>query len=235
MGYVDTNLAREVVRLTGWKDKVFARRYQHVVISNEAEAQVERLKYTLANGVKEGLVGRVLEWPGVHSAGALLAGRSLEGTWFDRTKEYAARMRGESFQTRDFTETETVVFEQLPCWKHLSPQAYRQRIGGLIAEIESEAAADRAQTGCKPLGPKAILRQKPTDQPVKTKKSPAPLFHALRRTARKALYEAYSWFVAAFRTAAEKLQQEDQTAAFPEGSFPPHLPFVRAVLAGVAG
>ena len=54
-------------------------------------------------------MGRVLDWPG-----------SLEGTWFDRTKEYAARMRGESFQARDFAETETVVFEQLPCWKHLS-------------------------------------------------------------------------------------------------------------------
>ena len=154
MGYVDTNLAREVVRLTGWKDKVFARRYQHVVISDEAEAQVERLRYTLANGVKEGLVGRVLEWPGVHSAGALLEGRDLEGTWFDRTKEYAAKVRGESFQALDFAETETVVFEQLPCWKHLSPQAYQQRIGGLIAEIESEAAAERAQTGLKPLGAK---------------------------------------------------------------------------------
>ena len=124
---------------------------------------------------------------------------------------------------------------QLPCWTHLSSQAYQQRIRGLIDEIESEAAADRAQTGREPLGPKVILRQKPTDQPVKTKKSPAPLFHAFRRKVRKALYEAYGWFVAVFRTAAEKLQQGDRTAEFPEGSFPPHLPFVRAGLAGATG
>ena len=37
-----------------------------------------------------------------------------------------------------------------------------------IAEIEAEAAAEREQTGCQPLGLKTILRQKPTDQPVKT-------------------------------------------------------------------
>jgi hypothetical protein len=41
---------------------------------------------------------------------------------------------------------------------------------------------------------------------VKTKKSAAPLFHAFRRKVRKELYEAYGWFVAAFREAADKLK-----------------------------
>ena len=61
---------------------------------------------------------------------------------------------------------------------------------------------------------------------VKTKKSAAPLFHAFRRKVRKELYEAYGWFVAAFREAADKLEAGDRTARFPTGSFPPHLPFV---------
>ena len=39
-------------------------------------------------------------------------------------------------------------------------------------------------------------------------------------------YEGFSWFVAAYRTAAEKLQKGDPAPRFPIGSFPPALPFV---------
>ncbi|HSJ74704.1 MAG TPA: hypothetical protein VK899_00705, partial [Gemmatimonadales bacterium] len=52
---------------------------------DEEAAQVDRLIYVLSNGVKEGLVARVEEWPGVHSAHALLTGEPLEGIWYDRT------------------------------------------------------------------------------------------------------------------------------------------------------
>ena len=43
---------------------------------------------------------------------------------------------------------------------------------------------------------------------------------------RRELYEGYAWFVATFRSAAEKLKAGDRTVAFPTGSFPPALPFV---------
>jgi hypothetical protein len=42
-----------------WPDKVWTRRYQSIVVSNEEMAQVERFRYLLSHGVKEGLVGRV--------------------------------------------------------------------------------------------------------------------------------------------------------------------------------
>jgi REP element-mobilizing transposase RayT len=48
MGYFLSKLAREVTRLTGWRDKVFARRYQAIPISEEEEAQVRRLVYILS-------------------------------------------------------------------------------------------------------------------------------------------------------------------------------------------
>ncbi|MEA2605230.1 MAG: hypothetical protein QOF89_6222 [Acidobacteriota bacterium] len=41
---------------------------------------------------------------------------------------------------------------------------------------------------------------------------PAPLVHAAAKAARKAFYDAYAWFVAAFRKAAEKLRQGDRNA-----------------------
>ena len=67
MGYFLSKLAREVSRLTGWRDKVFARRYQAIPISEEEAAQVERLLYILSNGCKEDLVERPQDWPGVPS------------------------------------------------------------------------------------------------------------------------------------------------------------------------
>ncbi|HEV7505078.1 MAG TPA: hypothetical protein VGS07_09220 [Thermoanaerobaculia bacterium] len=57
-------------------------------------------------------------------------------------------------------------------------------------------------------------------------RSPAPLVHAATKAVRKAFYDAYVWFVAAFREAAERLRLGDRNAPFPSGSFPPALPFV---------
>ena len=43
--------------------------------------------------------------------------------------------------------------------------------------------------------------------------------------------DADALFLAAYRDAAEQLQKGDLSVHFPEGSFPPALPFVRAELA----
>jgi hypothetical protein len=129
----------------------------------------------------------------------------------------------------------------LPIW--WSKQAAREQTGGSallgvvlgpadhelagpLLGIETAARQEREEKGLKPLGPKAILAQDPFDRPEQPKKSPAPLFHAVKREVRKALWEAYAWFVAAFREAAEKLRAGDLAPNFPIGSFPPPLPFV---------
>jgi len=227
MWYFQTNAAREVARLANWPDKVWSRRYEAIVISNEPAAQVDRLRYVLAQGVKEGLVGRVADWPGATMVRALMEDRPLRGTWFNRTREYAARLTRKPLDPRSYAEEETVTLSQLPCLRDLSPQAYRNVVAGLVQEIESEAAAERALTGCEPLGAGAILRQHPHTRPNRTEKSPAPRFHAASRRVRQELREAYGWFLVAFREAAESLKAGDRLARFPDGCFPPGLPFVR--------
>lgn len=66
----------------------------------------------------------------------------------------------------------------LPCWRQLTVEEYRGRIAELVEVIVGRAAARRSETGIEPLGPIAILRQHTFSQPIKTKKSPAPLVHA---------------------------------------------------------
>jgi len=122
---------------------------------------------------------------------------------------------------------ETVELSQLPCWRHLSQERYREMIAGLIQEIEADAAAERKRTGREPFGAAAILRQHPHTCPNKSKKSPAPRFHAATKAART-LRTAYGLFLAAFREGTERFKGGDRTARFPSGCFPPGLPFVRA-------
>ena len=119
-----------------------------------------------------------MEWPGVHAARALMEGKPLEGLWFDRTKEYGARRRGEEPERERFATRETVTLSPLPCWEHLSPEKQRELIAALIREIEEEAAAQREATGKTVLGRAAILKQQPHERPQRSKKSYAPLFHA---------------------------------------------------------
>jgi hypothetical protein len=228
MGYFNGNLAREVAHLTGWTDRIWARRYQAILVSGEEAAQVDRLTYILAQGVKENLVARVDEWPGVHSAHALRTGEPLEGIWHDRTFARSLRLRGQTPEPGQVEIRQTVVLSQLPCWKHLTPEAYRTRVAELIHQIEATAAAERVKKGLEPLGVEKILAKDPESRPETLDRSPAPFVHAATRKIRKELWEAYGWFLAAYREAADKLRNGDRNAAFPPGSFPPHLPFVPA-------
>jgi hypothetical protein len=226
MGYFLSKLGKEVGRLTGWKEKIFGRRYQAIPISDEEEAQIGRLRYCLAHGAKEDLVERPQDWPGVHCVRALLEGEVLEGLWFDRTQEYAARRRGEMFEPLQYATREVLELDPLPCWEHLTEEQRRSRTAALVEDIESETAARRKRTGAKPLGVAAVLAQNPLQRPKKTKKSPAPSFHAASKAVRRELRDAYAWFVAAYRAAAEKLRAGVRDVVFPRGSFPPALPFV---------
>jgi REP element-mobilizing transposase RayT len=232
MRYMDTNLALEINRLYDREGTVWGRRYQAILVSEEEAAQTGRLRYILAHGVKEGLIAHARDWPGVHTVREILAGEPIRGYWFDRTQEYAARNRGEDFGRMKYATVETFELTPLPCWAHLAPDVYRQRVADLVEEIESEAAAELAKSGRVPLGIDGILRQSHEARPIRSKKSPAPLYHAATRAVRRAFWEAYAMFVAAFREASERWKSGDRLALFPLGSFPPGLPFVTAAAVG---
>jgi hypothetical protein len=69
---------------------------------------------------------------------------------------------------------------------------------------------ERRRTGKPVLGVAAILAQDPQYRPAFLDRSPAPLFLAASESMWRTLYEAYAWFVAAFRDAAEKLRAGDR-------------------------
>lgn len=229
MEYLGGNLAREVGRLVGWREKFWARRYRAIVVSNEEEAQIERLAYLLAHGVKEGLVARPEAWPGVHSVRALRDGCVLEGTWFDRTAQYRARQAaklGREGEGQDpaasVRSSERVVLTALPCWSDLPESAVRSRIVAMVDAIVAQGRRD-GRTG-RPLGERAILKQHPHQRPPRPERSRALRFHAASGAMRAALHAAYVEFVLTFRDAAERLRRGDLRPRFPPGAFPPPFP-----------
>lgn len=229
MRHFNTNLSKEIGRLQDWRGTIFNRRYRAVPVSEEAEAQISRLRYLLSHGAKEGLVLTPAGWPGVNSVEALTAGLPLKGAWFDRTQEYVARQRGETPGPRAFATAMEVDLQPLPCWDHLGEVAVRARVKQLVTEIEQETLRMHAENGTEPSGARAARKAHPHYQPNQSKRSPAPRFHAWRRKTRRKLENAYSDFLAAYRDAAQQLREGNLAAFFPEGCFPPALPFVRVV------
>ncbi len=224
----NSRLAREVGRLHKWREKVWGRRFEPIPVSEETAAQIGRLAYLLSHGCKEGLVLTPSDWPGVHCIDALLEGKSLHGTLFNRSLEYEANRQDLEFGVRDFTTTETVVLTPLPCWQHLSQEEIVTLLEEMISGIETEAERRQQETGRPPLGADRIRRQHPHEMPMRSKRSAAPLVHAATKVVRRALIDAYRAFVAAYRRAAEQLRAGDLAAEFPAGCFPPPRPFTLA-------
>jgi len=226
MAYFNGNLAKEACRQYGWGGKLWSRRYTDIEVVDE-EAMVKRLRYVIAHGAKEGLVESPKDWPGAKCLPALLEGKTICGAWFDRTAEYRARQRGEKYDKYEYATFYDVPLSPLPCWEDLSEQEQQKACVDMVADIEREAMEVNRLEGRTPIGPEAILAQNPLDRPRTTKRSPAPLCHASSRAARVNYREVLGMFLEDYGKAAHSAKDgRADEAIFPQGCFPPAMPFV---------
>ncbi len=225
-GFLKGNLAKEIGRLQDWRETFWGRRYHSASVKETEQDQVRRFLYILDNGCKEGLVASPLEWPGVSSAPALYRGETtMQGTWYDRTAQYRAQLRGEH---KLFPSTETVHLTPLPFLQERSVDEQRAFYVDAVREIELKTAHMHQENGTTPLGARAIRRQKPHNKPKAFKASPAPIIHAANPEDFWAMYNARKAKVADYRDAARRLKRGETDVRFPEGCFPPRLPFVES-------
>ena len=150
MGYVESKIAKEAGRLYDFPQKLWARPFRGIVVSDEPEVQVGRLRYLLSQGCKEGLVASPKHWPGANSTKALLTGKPIEGLWFDRTKEYDARRNGHTFGKFEFADKETIELSSLPCWNEQPEHQIQADCRALVREIEAEVD-QRIKEGGRPV------------------------------------------------------------------------------------
>ncbi len=134
---------------------------------------------------------------------------------------------GQDVGRYDFATRYLVGFAQLPAFRHLTSEEYRNRVAELIREIEEEGEERRC--GDEVAGVEKILSQNPYEPPTRqTKRSPKPLFHVASKQARDDLRRDLAAFLARYWEASEALRGGNLKAAswFPEGCYPPALPFV---------
>ncbi len=227
MEFVNGNLSGEVGRLVDWPGTMFPERYRSIAVSDERRAQEERLRYLLSQGVKENLVERPEQWPGVNSVKALCYGTEFFGYWYDRTQESAANRRGEKFKKRKYAIKETVTLSPLPCWKGESEKEVRARVRKMVKEITEEEAAKRKVKKLRVVGVKAIKSRDPHTRPENLKSSPAPDFHAVDPDVLLDMRKEYRDFAKQYNRRSVSLRGEAHNAwKFPGDCFPPPLPFV---------
>jgi hypothetical protein len=226
MQFVNANVAKEAGRLHAWRERLWSRRYRSIVVADDQAAHA-RLRYILAHGAKEGLLGSPAAWPGPNCIAALTTGAVIRGTWFDRSKEFLARQRGENVAPSQFASSFDVKLTPLPGLQHLTADQRQAEIRRVVAEIKAKAEAENREKGRTPMTVEAILAQDPHSKPSSTDRSPAPFVHATEDSTEKAFRAAYRAFVDAFRAGALRLREHapELRDLFPLGAFPPRLPF----------
>ena len=225
MQWLNSVIAKRVGRQVGWRDKFWARRYSAEPILDD-EAALERLRYVLAHGVKEGLVERASEWPGLTCIPELLHDVRRVFRWLNGTARHESQLRGERRQDSDFESNEVISISLLPCWAGLSKKEVRDELLEHLADVEREAAGMRSH---KPaLGVEGVLQQDPHSEPTTLKRSPRPLCHGSTRSIRNAFKETYRAFVDAYRQACAQLQAGESGSGveFPPYCFRPGAPWV---------
>ena len=228
MRFFTRKVSIEVKKIHDWPDRVFPEPYAHIELTQEDVTELRRLRYLLANGCKEGLVSSPLDWPGASSTEALISGKSVQGTWLDRTGLCKARARrgGGRVQEEDFEEMVEMELSPLPSQAHLSPEDYRRLVLDMVRSIEEETLAAHRAAGTAPVGAAQARRRHPHRRQAVIPQRSRPWCHGSTREARLAVKKAIASIVTAYREAAELLKQGILNVRFPSGTFPPGLPFV---------
>jgi REP element-mobilizing transposase RayT len=219
MQYLLTNISKKIGKLVRWRGSFWERRYSAEPILDET-ALLERLTYVLSHGVKEGLVRRCRDWPGL-SCLRLLDGRPRAFRWFNWTRRASGNSRRAVREALDdrWAEPELLRLTPLPNAGLRKPGALRRFLRKAVKAIESKARREHPRV----LGGSGVLNQRPHAEPGPSVRRPRPLCHTSIPKLLAAFREQYRGFVDAFRRASIRWRNGDSTAAFPEPAIKPFV------------
>ncbi len=191
-------------RLLEWDGPVWDERTRPVPVLDDLAA-VDRMRYVLSNGVKEGLVDHPLEWPGPSSTRALLTDMRIPAP-LARTGE-----------------AQTIALAPLPPWARRTPDERRHLVQDLIDDVLEHARATR---GGKPsLGVEGVLSLDPFRPIELGDKKPTPIAHASSVNALLDFVAARNAHASEYAESKARLLEAGLPVTFPQGSFLPPAGF----------
>lgn len=209
--------AKKVGRLVDWSGAFWQRRYSCEPILDD-EALRRRYAYIAQHGVKEGLVDRPEDWPGLHCVTQLRTGRTRTFQWFDASGFFRASKAGENPSRAQFTQP--VVLElSIPPFLAGTDEA---KVWAQMTELVEQATRDAVEQreGAPSLGAEKVLDQDPYSRPHASKRSPRPLCHASTRDGWRGYKAKYLAFASAFRAAVSSWRSR-KAVAFPAYAYSP--------------
>lgn len=219
MQFLLGNIARKVGRLVDWKGALWERRFSAEAVLDD-DAVLGRLKYILAHGVKEGLVRRVREWPGLSCVVQLLHGTALTFRWFHWNRRWLKgklRAGGQDPFSDEWAENVSLRLTVPDVLARLSPAMRQETIRGFISHVEREGRALHKTV----LGVARVKAQHPQKRPKTLERAPRPLCHSAHQAIRKAYMVAYRAFFAAYKAASARFRSGDLNVEFPPFAFRP--------------
>lgn len=220
MKHLRGNISKKVGWLVGWEGSFWERRYSVEPVLDDGALE-GRLRYMMAHGVKEGLVRRCQDWPGLSSLSLVLANKASPFRWFGWTERWRGRTRPEAGDRMNprWSVDEPFELTPLPRWANSTLQERRRRLNEWAQAIEREGAA----TFGRVLGRRRVLAQNPLRRVERPDPRPRPLCHTTVREFRMAFIERWRSFVAAFRAASQRWLEGDLAVVFPPNAYRPFL------------
>jgi putative transposase len=121
----------------------------------QPEDVLDKMVYALSNPVKDGLVEKAHDWPGITSLDAMTRDKPLVAS---RPKHF---FRDEG----PMPEFVSLHFAQPHGFTDVTAEAFAARVLERVRLVEQSAAAERRRTGARVIGRRAILAQKWSDRP----------------------------------------------------------------------
>jgi hypothetical protein len=171
--------------------------------------------------VKEHLVRKCSEWPGLTSLPLMVGTPHRTFRWFNWTRRWKARGSPERLRrlSERWAEPEQFRLALLPGWVATPLSRRRRLLRRAVETIEREAAAAKHRV----LGRSRVLAQDPQHRPARPARALRPLCHASERSRRVEFRERYRAFAAAVRRASQNWRRGAFNTAFPEIAFRPFL------------
>ena len=141
--------------LRGRSENFWSSEQTSVVRLVDADAVVEKMVYALTNPVKDGLVEKAQDWPGVSSLSCILDGKAL------------VAHRPTHFFREDgpMPETTTLSFVRPQGFDEVNAAEFVNLVRARVKQVEDDSAAERRRTASAVYGRKAILAQRWSDRP----------------------------------------------------------------------
>jgi REP element-mobilizing transposase RayT len=220
MQHLLTNISKKVGTLVRWRGRFWERRYSAAPVLDEI-ALLERIRYILAHGPKEGLVRTCSEWPGLSSVPMMLDGKPRRFRWFNWTRQGKAKRPGEGRGRFDekWAEIETLELTPLPLQSLQTREAFRRFVRDATQAIEAQAA----QLHSRFLGRDGVLRQNPHRRSRPKTRTKRPLCHTSVPALLREYRERYRAYASAFWQASVRWVHGQFDARFPDGA---HRPFL---------